>query len=94
MFDCYLRPGEALELRQGDLVRPTNSHRHFAINLHPSERLESSKVGMTDETLMLDSATTPWMGSSVVQPTCQKPCANMVSDVWLGTLTMETLVMS
>jgi len=62
MFDAYLRPGEALQLRQLDLIRPTSVHPHHALNLHPSERMESSKMGLSDESLILDSPATPWMG--------------------------------
>ena len=38
MFDAYLRPGEALELRREDLVWPTAQHPYFCLNLHPSDR--------------------------------------------------------
>ena len=62
MFDAYLRPGEALSLRREDLVEPTAQHPFFSLNLHPSDRQESSKVGLSDETILLDSKTTPWMG--------------------------------
>lgn len=62
MFEAYLRPGEALQLRQEDLVMPTAHHPFYCLNLHPSERLETSKVGLSDESVALDSQTIPWLG--------------------------------
>ena len=62
MFEAYLRPGEALQLRQEDLVMPTAHHPFNCLNLHPSERLETSKVGLSDESIALDSQTIPWLG--------------------------------
>ena len=61
-LDCYLRPSEALGLTKGDLIRPTSSVRHWSLLLHPSEGLLSSKTGMTDESLVLDSEEYHWMG--------------------------------
>lgn len=55
MFTAYLRPGEALNLREEDLVASRTGLSHTAINLHPSERQEISKVGLTDETILLSA---------------------------------------
>jgi hypothetical protein len=63
MFVTYLRPGEALALNSDDLVLPNASLRGFALNLHPSERKEDSKVGLSDETLLLANAAVPEIGS-------------------------------
>jgi integrase len=63
MFVTYLRPGEALALNADDLVLPNASLRGFALNLHPSERKEDSKVGLSDETLLLANAAVPEIGS-------------------------------
>ncbi|CAE7599810.1 kidins220 [Symbiodinium sp. CCMP2592] len=62
MFSAYLRPGEALCIRSADLVRPTRSVRHFTINLQPADRWESSKTGLSDETIVLDSPLIPHLG--------------------------------
>jgi len=44
MFLCSLRPGEAMRLKEADLVRPTPQCSYWALNLHPSSRGESSKL--------------------------------------------------
>ncbi|CAK9009883.1 Ankyrin-1 [Durusdinium trenchii] len=62
MFDAYLRPGEAISLHRQDLVEPTVQHPVFCLNLNPSERGASSKMGLSDETIVLDGKETPWMG--------------------------------
>ena len=62
MFSAYLRPGEALDLRLQDLVSPIPGSPHFALHLHPAERREQSKVGLSDESLLLDSPMMPWLG--------------------------------
>ncbi|CAK9091846.1 Putative surface protein bspA-like (TvBspA-like-625) [Durusdinium trenchii] len=62
MFDAYLRPGEAISLHRSDLVEPTVQHPVFCLNLNPSERGASSKMGLSDETIVLDGRETPWMG--------------------------------
>lgn len=65
MFTAYLRPGEALNLQKKDLVRPMPGHQHHALHLHPAERLEVSKVGLSDESLLLDSPVMPWLGRAL-----------------------------
>eukprot|EP00438_Fugacium_kawagutii_P017670 Skav211267 [mRNA] locus=scaffold2429:526:2325:+ [translate_table: standard] len=62
MFEGYLRPGEVLRLKEEDLVMPTAIHPYHCLNLHPSDRMETSKVGMCDETIQLDSNLMPWLG--------------------------------
>ncbi|CAE7480442.1 ANK1 [Symbiodinium natans] len=62
MFSAYLRPGEALGIHANDVVRPNRSSKHFTINLHPLERYESSKVGLSDETVVIDSPALPQLG--------------------------------
>jgi len=42
MFLCYLRPGEAMRLKEADLVRPTPQRSLWAINFHPWSRGEYS----------------------------------------------------
>ena len=62
MFSAYLRPSEALGLHANDIVRPSRTVRHVAINLHPADRYKSSKTGLSDETVRLDSPTLPFLG--------------------------------
>ncbi|CAE7196525.1 AMY1.1, partial [Symbiodinium necroappetens] len=62
MFVAYLRPGEALSLRNEDLVEPSIVHPHYTLNLHPEERMETSKMGLSNESVMLDSPTVPFLG--------------------------------
>jgi len=63
MFLCYLRPGEAMRLKEADLLRPTPQCSYWAVNLHPSSRGESSKLLLSDESLMLDSSDLLSLGS-------------------------------
>ncbi|CAE7845041.1 ANK1 [Symbiodinium microadriaticum] len=62
MFSAYLRPGEALSLFANDVVFPTKTVRSFAINLHPQDRMESSKTGLSDESVLIDSTVLPQLG--------------------------------
>ena len=55
MFTAYLRPGEALHLQRGDLIPPLPGNTHYSLMMHPAERLQQSKVGLSDESLTLDS---------------------------------------
>ena len=63
MFFGYLRPSEALRIQACDLVEPGRMSEFYAVNLHPSVRSETSKVHLSDETLLLDSVDVPWLGS-------------------------------
>ena len=67
MFTAYLRPGETLDLQLQDLVPPMPSQKHFALQLHPAERHEQSKVGLSDESLLLDAPQLPWLGMMLLQ---------------------------
>jgi len=62
MFFAYLRPGEATRLYESDIVRPAFQGQPFAINLHPSEKGLSSKVNVSDESILLDSKEAPYVG--------------------------------
>ena len=62
MFVAYLRPWELQGISRMDLVPPNRACRHYSINLHPSSRDEVSKVGLTDESIMLDSKIMPYVG--------------------------------
>eukprot|EP00973_Karenia_brevis_P055807 7761898-Karenia_brevis.AAC.1 len=55
MFFAYLRPAEATSILEADLVDPVSGGGPFVINLFPKIRGQTSKVGMTDEAIVLDS---------------------------------------
>jgi hypothetical protein len=40
MFEGYLQPGEALNLREEALVQPTAAHPFHSLNLHPLDRMK------------------------------------------------------
>ena len=62
MFTAYLRPGEALDVQRRDLVPPLPGSKHYSLHLHPAERAQQSKVGLSDESILLDSPVLPWIG--------------------------------
>ena len=65
MFVMYMRPGETFTLRKIDLVRSSLLGQSWALNLHPSEEGEASKVGVSDESILLDSPEVPWLGDAL-----------------------------
>ncbi|CAK0906896.1 unnamed protein product, partial [Prorocentrum cordatum] len=62
MFSAYLRPIELLSLQVSDVLVPTQGSPYYAIHLHRAERGQPSKVGLYDETLLLDSSALPFLG--------------------------------
>lgn len=64
-FSAYLRPGEALGIQAQDVVLPSKAVKFYAINLHPMDRLETSKTGLSDESILLDSPTMPHLGNMI-----------------------------
>ncbi|CAK0852660.1 unnamed protein product [Prorocentrum cordatum] len=62
MFSAYLRPIELLSLQLSDVLVPTQGSPYYAIHLHRAERGQPSKVGLYDETLLLDSSALPFLG--------------------------------
>ena len=56
--------------RLGRLIRevalPPDRDVPVFVNLHPEERGEVSKVGVSDECILMDSIDCPWLGSMVV----------------------------
>ncbi|CAK0898069.1 unnamed protein product, partial [Prorocentrum cordatum] len=62
MFWVFLRPSEAVGLREQDLFLPSGSCTDYGFNLHPSARGEYSKTSLSDESLLLDSVEVPWLG--------------------------------
>ena len=66
MFLAYLRPSELLALRNEDVIPASSPAGHVALLLHPSSRLEVSKVGLSDESLLLDSRDVPLLGKMLL----------------------------
>ncbi|CAK0877082.1 unnamed protein product, partial [Prorocentrum cordatum] len=62
MFWVYLRPSEAVGLREQDLFLPSGSRTDCGFNLRPSARGERSNASLSDESLLLDSVDVPWLG--------------------------------
>ncbi|CAE8645231.1 unnamed protein product, partial [Polarella glacialis] len=75
LFSLYGRPTEILELRQKDLIRPRSAGGFFTVHLRPEEAMIASKVGLYEESLMLDSPFCLWLGplllKLVTAPDCQ-----------------------
>ncbi|CAK8991991.1 unnamed protein product [Durusdinium trenchii] len=67
MFSAYLRPGECLGIQKTDLVRPMPRQEHHTLHLHPAERHEASKVGISEESIQLDSVQLLWLGQALEQ---------------------------
>ncbi|CAK0875766.1 unnamed protein product, partial [Prorocentrum cordatum] len=65
MFVCYFRPVDVHSLREEDLVPPGGSSTHWVLNVHPARRGETSKVGVSDEALLLDSPYLPGLGPAL-----------------------------
>eukprot|EP00438_Fugacium_kawagutii_P013651 Skav213124 [mRNA] locus=scaffold107:139529:142876:+ [translate_table: standard] len=65
MFTTYIRTGEAMKLRNQDLVRSTTLGQMWAININPSEEGQTSKVGSLDESILLDSPIMPYLGPAL-----------------------------
>ncbi|CAK0846282.1 unnamed protein product [Prorocentrum cordatum] len=65
MFACYFRPVDVHSLREEDLVPPGGSSTHWVLNVHPARRGETSKVGVSDEALLLDSPCLPGLGPAL-----------------------------
>eukprot|EP00973_Karenia_brevis_P025231 3480313-Karenia_brevis.AAC.1 len=48
-----------------DLVAPLDADGKYVINLFPKDRGVTSKVGLTDEALVLDCPHAPWLGPAL-----------------------------
>ncbi|CAE8638556.1 unnamed protein product, partial [Polarella glacialis] len=73
MFVTYIRPGEALSLKESDLIPPSASSTFHSLNLHSSDRAELSKMGMADESMLLDSQILPYLGELLSEATGRDP---------------------
>ena len=56
---------EIFTLRKKDLTQSQALGQSWAINLHPSENLEASKVDVSNETILLNSFELPWLGRAL-----------------------------
>ena len=57
LVSTYMRPGEGLQLRKGDLIPPAPGVLvHWSILLFPQERVPASKTLAKDDSLVVDSA--------------------------------------
>ncbi|CAK0886389.1 unnamed protein product [Prorocentrum cordatum] len=65
MFTAYLRPADLHALRGEDLAAPAGSSQWWALNLHPAGRGDESKVGLSDESLLLDAPYLPGLGAAL-----------------------------
>ena len=63
-FSCYTRPGETVRIQAADVVPATHKFDKTVMVLGPLERGVSSKVGVYDETVILDDRRAPWLGFS------------------------------
>lgn len=67
MFTAYLRPGEPLARCPKPRLGSANA-RMQALQpppTSPAERHQQSKVGLSDESLLLDSPVLPWLGKAL-----------------------------
>ena len=66
---AYLRPGEVEKLRVEDLNAPAGGPQQgvqlWTITVAPSHRLETDKVGVSDEAVVLDQL--PWLGPELAK---------------------------
>jgi hypothetical protein len=65
MFSAYFRPGEVFTILADQVSPPVNQFIFTAINLFPSGHSARSKIGMGDESLLLDSVFAPWLGPMI-----------------------------
>jgi len=75
--DCYLRPNELLQIRPEDILAPRQAHGTWSIILFPQHRLQRSKTGTADDTVMLDSPRLRWVSGLLP---ALKDCGH--SHVW------------
>ena len=62
----YMRPGEPLKIRRGDLVAPVRHVSHeWMVNLFPEERLHRSKALAANESVSLLIHWAPWFSQLV-----------------------------
>ena len=67
MFTAHLRPGECLAIQKTDLAKPMPKQEFHTLHLHPAERHEASKVGISEESIQLDAVQVQWLGLALEQ---------------------------
>eukprot|EP00438_Fugacium_kawagutii_P025634 Skav225523 [mRNA] locus=scaffold3039:85591:86910:- [translate_table: standard] len=72
MFVTYIRPSEALKLTVQDLTFSQGLGTPFALNLNSTEEMETSKVGLSDEAILLDSKTVNYLGPALRKMTLHR----------------------
>ena len=84
-FGLYLRPREALDLVQSQLIPPgfttATAMHHWCVVLHLFERQTPSKTGVFDESLLVDSPCFPWMPSLVQELHRRTPAGHRLFPV-------------
>ncbi|CAK0808579.1 unnamed protein product [Prorocentrum cordatum] len=84
-FGLYLRPREALDLVQSQLIPPgfttATAMHHWRVVLHLFERQTPSKTGAFDESLLVDSSCFPWMPSLVQELHRRTPAGHRLFPV-------------
>ena len=86
MFSCYLRPSEPLKMLCTDLLEASLSCPQYAVVLHSEDAGSASKVGLRNETLLLDSVTTPWLGPVLAAWRRSRGSERMLFDMDLAEL--------
>lgn len=65
MFTTYGRPNEILKLQKQDLAKSTKLGVSWALNLNTSEQMFTSKTGLADESILLDSPVMSYLGPAL-----------------------------
>ena len=66
MFVTYCRPFELLLLEKRDLISTKTLGMAWSLNLNKAEVMETSKMGVQDESMLLDSQEVPWLGKALM----------------------------
>ena len=78
MFTTYVRPSEMLGILSSELIPPSPPLSHFfAVNLHPEEEGKTSKVGATNESLLLDGPDLVGLGDALHYLALARPTATL-----------------
>ena len=81
-FDCYLRPGEALDLRGSNVVAPVRAagrqYRWVTLVIREFEGRRPDKTGVFDNSIPIDKADLQWLGQELLH---RKKVLNKTSDL-------------
>lgn len=81
-FSTYTRPGELLRVLPCDVVKKNQDYHFDVVFLCPHERGVSSKVGIYDDTVILDDTRAPWLGSLLVELAEKKEKISQETSIW------------